>query len=106
MINVRTIRKMVDGSIIHLKDGNVKRYKSGFELLECPNLIFNSADDVMTALRDYGEGNFEIQYLYDKYWMSRTIHVYNKCEARKALDDSRDYQRIIYNWQAMTHQAV
>ena len=32
MINVRTIRKMQDGDILNLKNGNIKKYKGGIQV--------------------------------------------------------------------------
>ena len=58
MINVRTIRKMQDGDILNLKNGNIKKYKGGFQV-NTATVILDTPEKAIEWMkrlsRDYGK---------------------------------------------------
>lgn len=106
MINVRTIRKMVDGDTISLRNGNIKKYKGGFEV---PHIVIEFADAdlaiqwVRRLTRIFSK-NCQIQFKNGKYYVSGTEHAYTKPQAKELAEK---YNRsIVYEWKNLAHMAI
>ena len=105
MINVRTIRKMQDGDILNLKNGNIKKYKGGFQVniatYEC-----EQPEKAMEIARTLNRmiGNCSIQFKNGKYYVSTTEHAYTRRQAKELANEIGANK--IYEWQNLAHQAV
>lgn len=105
MINVRTIKKMLDGDGLTLKNGKIKRYKGGFQV----NVQTYEHDSPESAifwakLLNTLDGGCSIQFKNGKYYVSTTKHVYTRRQAKELANELRTTQ--IYEWQNLIHQAV
>ena len=94
MINIRTIRKLQDNDGLTLKDGNIKNYKTGWQVADYGNKV-TSADEVMKIVKEYN-GNCGIWYSEGIYYVDHSIRVDTKKEAMKI---GKEYHQIsIWNW--------
>lgn len=106
MINVRTIRKMQDGDTLNLKNGNIKKYKGGFQvntatvILDTPE----KAIEWMKRLTRNSGKSCQIRFKDGKYYVSLTEHTYTRRQAREVAGEH--LQGIIYDWNNLAHQAV
>ena len=94
MINVRTIRKLVEDDGLTLKQGKVVRHKSGWQVategVECKN-----PEEAIKAVRAY-EGNCGV-------WLEKGVYYVDKCKRistkKEALAVGRAHNQIsIYGW--------
>ena len=106
MINVRTIRKMQDGDTLNLKNGNIKKYKGGFQV-NTATVILDTPEDAIKWMK-YLIQNFEkfcqIRFKNGKYYVSLAEHTYTRRQAREVAGEH--LQGVIYDWNSLTHQAV
>ena len=106
MINVRTIRKMQDGDTLNLKNGNIKKYKGGFQV-NTATVILDTPEDAIKWMkhltRNFGK-SCQIRFKNGKYYVSLTEHTYTRRQAREVAGEH--LQGIIYEWQNLAHMAV
>ena len=105
MINVRTIKKMLDGDILNIKNGKIKKYKGGFQvnMQTCENDTPEEAIQWAKILNEIDSG-CSIQFKNGKYYVSTTKHAYTRRQA-KDLANQNGADKI-YEWQNLAHQAV
>lgn len=106
MINVRTIRKMQDGDIIHLRNGEIKKYKSGYEVPHMKVEIQDADTTIkwMKRLTRIFSKNCQIQFKNGKYYVSFSDHVYTKPQAKELA--KKYNSSIVYEWKNLAHMAV
>ena len=106
MINIRTIKKLADGDSLTLKNGKIKRYKSGYQV-NTATVILDTPEKAIEWMkrltRDYGK-SCQIHFKNKEYYISLTEHAYTRRQAREIANEH--FQGIIYDWHNMTHQAV
>ena len=77
MINVRTIRKMQDGDILNLKNGNIKKYKGGFQV-NTATVILDTPEKAIEWMkrltRNFGK-SCQIHFKNKEYYISLTEHA-------------------------------
>lgn len=105
MINVRTIKKMLDGDTLNIKNGKIKKYKGGFQV----NVQTYEHDSPESAifwakLLNTLDGGCSIQFKNGKYYVSTTKHAYTRRQAREMANDAG--QGAIYEWQNLAHMAI
>lgn len=85
MINVRTIRKMQDGDTLNLKNGNIKKYKGGFQV-NTATVILDTPEKAIEWMkyltRNFGK-SCQIRFKDEKYYVSLTEHTYTRRQARE-----------------------
>lgn len=106
MINVRTIKKMLDGDTLNLKNGNIKKYKGGFQV-NTATVILDTPEDAIKWMkcltRNFGK-SCQIWFKDRKYYVSLTEHTYTRRQAREVA--GKHLQGIIFDWNNLAHQAV
>ena len=94
MINVRTIRKLVENDGLTLKQGKIICHKSGWQVategVEC-----NTPEEAIKAVRAYA-GNCGV-------WLEKGVYYVDKCKRistkKEALAVGRAHNQIsIYGW--------
>lgn len=106
MINVRTIKKMLDGDTLNLKNGKIKKYKGGFQVDILP-IELSTPERALEYIKmhaDYMHLSFSIKFKNGKYYVSRTDHAYTRRQARELAEKYKN--ATIYEWQNLIHQAV
>ena len=96
MINIRTIKKMQDGDTLNIKNGKIKKYKSGYQI--------NTHTIFWARVHNRVYGTLTIQFKNGKYYLSSTKHAYTRRQAREIANEAG--QNIIYDWNNLAHQAV
>ena len=106
MINVRTIKKMQDGDIIHLKNGVIKKYKGGYEVPHMKIEIENADITIkwIKRLTKLFSKSCQIQFKNGKYYVSFTDHAYTKPQAKELAEKYK--WSIVYEWKNLAHMAV
>lgn len=106
MINVRTIRKMVDGDTLNIKNGKIKRYKGGYQVDTCP-IDWDTPEKALDIIKHYDgylHMSFSIRFKDGKYYVSPTEHAYTKPQAKEL---AKKYNRsITYEWKNLAHMAI
>ena len=106
MINIRTIKKMLDGDTLNIKNGKIKKYKGGFQVNTCP-IDWDTPEQALDIIKhyiDYLHMSFSIQFKNGKYYVSSTKHAYTRRQARELAN--KNGANKIYEWQNLAHQAV
>lgn len=94
MINIRTIRKLVDGAGLTLKNGAIVTYKTGWQVadhgVECA-----TPEDAIRAVRAM-KGTCGIWLEKGIYYIDHSFRVSTK---REALKIGREHAQIsVYGW--------
>lgn len=105
MINIRTIKKMQDGDTLNIKNGKIKKYKSGYQI-NTHTIDFDTPEETIFWARVHNKvyGTLTIQFKNGKYYLSSTKHAYTRRQAREIAKETG--QGIIYDWNNLAHQAV
>lgn len=105
MINVRTIKKMLDGDTLNIKNGKIKKYKGGFQV-NTHTQEYDTPDQAIFWAKFFNavDGGCSIQFKNEKYYISSTKHAYTRRQAREIAKETG--QGIIYDWNNLAHQAV
>ena len=98
MINIRTLRKIVDDGGLTLKNGHPITYKSGWQVAT-EGIETRDAHEAMKAIKAYG-GSCGIWYSGGIYYIDKSHRVNTK---REALTIGRACNQIsILNWKNMS----
>jgi len=98
MINIRTLRKIVDDGGLTLKNGRPITYKSGWQVAT-EGIETRDAREAMKAIKAYG-GSCGIWYSGGIYYIDKSHRVNTKHEA---LSIGRACNQIsILNWKNMS----
>lgn len=94
MINIRTIRKLANNDGLTLKDGKIRRYKTGWQVadygVEC-----HSAEECIQAIRAM-HGNCGVWLENGIYYVDHSFRVNTK---KRAIEIGREYHQIsVYGW--------
>ena len=100
MINIRTIRKLSDGDGLTLKNGKVKRYKSGYQVATNGVEVL-SPEMAIQAVREF-KGTCGVWVENGKYYIDISKRVSTKHEAVEI--GKKCNQLSIYRWRG--NQAV
>ena len=97
MINIRTMRKLINNDGLTLKDGKIITYKTGWQVategVEC-----HTPEEAMRVIKNYG-GNCGIWFSNGIYYIDKSKRVNTKHEALKI---GRECNQIsILNWRTM-----
>ena len=97
MINIRTMRKLINNDGLTLKNGKIITYKTGWQVategVEC-----NTPEEAMQAVKNYG-GSCGIWFSDGIYYIDKSKRVNTKHEALKI---GRECNQIsILNWRTM-----
>lgn len=97
MINIRTMRKLINNDGLTLKDGKIITYKTGWQVategVEC-----HTPEEAMQVIKNYG-GNCGIWFSNGIYYIDKSKRVNTKHEALKI---GRECNQIsILNWRTM-----
>ena len=79
MINVRTIRKLMNNDGLTLKNGKIITYKSGWQVADY-GIEAKSAEEAIKAVRQMG-GNCGIWFADGIYYIDHSFRVNTKHEA-------------------------
>lgn len=94
MINVRSIRSLVDGDGMTLKAGKKIRYKTGFQVADY-GIETRSANAAMKAVKAM-KGNCGVWYENGIYYVDHSFRVSTK---KEAIYLGRMYEQIsVYSW--------
>lgn len=105
MINVRTIKKMLDGDTLNIKNGKIKKYKGGFQV-NTHTQEYDTPENAIFWARSFNavDGGCNIQFKNGKYYVSTTKHAYTRRQAKDLANEIGANK--IYEWQNLIHQAV
>lgn len=98
MINIRSIRKLLDNDGLTLKNGKIITYKSGWQVavegIECI-----TAEEAIKAVKKFN-GNCGIWYSNGIYYIDKSFRVSTK---REAIKIGREHNQIsILKWANMS----
>lgn len=106
MINIRTIKKMQDGDTLNLKNGNIKRYKGGYEVVVA-TMSTTTPEDAIKWMKFFTRlvrKNCQIQFKDGKYHVNSTEHAYTKPQAKELAEKFE--RSITYEWKNLAHMAI
>lgn len=94
MINIRSLKKLIENDGMTLKNGKKISYKSGWQVategIEC-----NNAQDAINAVRAYN-GNCGVWFANGIYYIDKSYRVNTKHEA---LEIGRQHNQIsVFGW--------
>lgn len=94
MINIRSLKKLIENDGMTLKNGKKISYKSGWQVategVEC-----NNAQDAINAVRAYN-GNCGVWFANGIYYIDKSYRVNTKHEA---LEIGRQHNQIsVFGW--------
>ena len=94
MINVRTIKKLADGDGLTLKNGKIKRYKSGYQVATNGVEVI-SPEMAIQAVREF-KGNCGVWLENGRYYIDISKRVSTK---REAVEIGKKCNQLsIYRW--------
>lgn len=94
MINIRTIKKLVNNDGLTLKDGKIIRYKTGWQVAT-HGVEAHSAQEAIEAVRKFG-GNTGVWFENGIYYIDFSKHVNTK---KEALEIGKAHNQIsVYGW--------
>ncbi len=94
MINIRTIRKLVNNDGITLKSGKVIEYKTGWQVAVY-GVEVKTAREAIEAVKAYG-GNCGVWFADGIYYVDKSFRVDTK---KEALRIGREHNQIsIFGW--------
>lgn len=94
MINIRTIRKLVNNDGITLKGGKVIEYKTGWQVAVY-GVEVKTAREAIEAVKAYG-GNCGVWFADGIYYIDKSFRVDTK---KEALRIGREHNQIsIFGW--------
>ncbi len=94
MINIRTIRKLVNNDGITLKSGKVIEYKTGWQVA-IYGVEVKTAKEAIEAVKAYG-GNCGVWFADGIYYIDKSFRVDTK---KEALRIGREHNQIsIFGW--------
>jgi len=94
MINIRTIRKLVNNDGITLKSGKVIEYKTGWQVAVY-GVEVKTAREAIEAVKAYG-GNCGVWFADGIYYIDKSFRVDTK---KEALRIGREHNQIsIFGW--------
>lgn len=94
MINIRTIKKLVDGDGLTLKNGKIKRYKSGYQVATNGVEVI-SPEMAIQAVREF-KGTCGVWLENGRYYIDISKRVSTK---REAVEIGRKCNQLsIYRW--------
>ena len=94
MINIRTIRKLVNNDGITLKSGKVIEYKTGWQVA-IYGVEVKTAREAINAVKAYG-GNCGVWFADGIYYIDKSFRVDTK---KEALRIGREHNQIsIFGW--------
>ena len=94
MINIRTIRKLINNDGITLKGGKVIEYKTGWQVA-IYGVEVKTAREAIEAVKAYG-GNCGVWFADGIYYIDKSFRVDTKKEALKI---GREHNQIsIFGW--------
>jgi len=94
MINIRTIRKLVNNDGITLKGGKVIEYKTGWQVA-IYGVEVKTAREAINAVKAYG-GNCGVWFADGIYYIDKSFRVDTK---KEALRIGREHNQIsIFGW--------
>lgn len=94
MINIRTIRKLVNNDGITLKSGKVIEYKTGWQVA-IYGVEVKTAREAIEAVKTYG-GNCGVWFADGIYYVDKSFRVDTK---KEALRIGREHNQIsIFGW--------
>ena len=94
MINIRTIRKLVNNDGITLKGGKVIEYKTGWQVAVY-GVEVKTAREAINAVKAYG-GNCGVWFADGIYYIDKSFRVDTK---KEALRIGREHNQIsIFGW--------
>ena len=97
MINIRTIKKIVENGGLTLKNGKVITYKSGWQVAD-HGIEAKSAEEAIKAVKAMG-GNCGIWLENGIYYIDHSYRVNTK---REALEIGRAHNQIsVFCWRTM-----
>lgn len=94
MINIRTIRKLVNNDGITLKSGKIIEYKTGWQVAVY-GVEVKTAREAIEAVKAYG-GNCGVWFADGIYYIDKSFRVDTK---KEALRIGREHNQIsIFGW--------
>ena len=94
MINIRTIRKLINNDGITLKGGKVIEYKTGWQVA-IYGVEVKTAREAIKAVKAYG-GNCGVWFADGIYYIDKSFRVDTK---KEALRIGREHNQIsIFGW--------
>ena len=94
MINIRTIRKLINNDGITLKGGKVIEYKTGWQVA-IYGVEVKTAREAIEAVKAYG-GNCGVWFADGIYYIDKSFRVDTK---KEALRIGREHNQIsIFGW--------
>ena len=94
MINIRTIRKLINNDGITLKGGKVIEYKTGWQVA-IYGVEVKTAREAIEAVKAYG-GNCGVWFAEGIYYIDKSFRVDTK---KEALRIGREHNQIsIFGW--------
>ena len=94
MINIRTIKKLVNNEGLTLKNGKLIEYKTGWQVAVY-GVEVNTAREAIEAVKAYG-GNCGVWFADGIYYIDKSFRVDTK---REALKIGREHNQIsIFGW--------
>ena len=94
MINIRTIKKLVNNDGITLKNGKLIQYKTGWQVA-IYGVEVKTAREAIEAVKAYG-GNCGVWFADGIYYIDKSFRVNTK---REALEIGREHNQIsIFGW--------
>ena len=94
MINIRTIRKLINNDGITLKSGKVIEYKTGWQVA-IYGVEVKTAREAIEAVKAYG-GNCGVWFADGIYYIDKSFRVDTK---KEALRIGREHNQIsIFGW--------
>ena len=97
MINIRTIRKLIDNDGLTLKDGKKIQYKTGWQVAT-EGVEVTTAREAMEAIKSYN-GNCGVWFSNGIYYIDKSKRINTK---REAMQIGRAHNQIsILNWKTM-----
>ena len=97
MINIRTIRKLMNNEGLTLKNGKIITYKSGWQVADY-GIEAKSAEEAIKAVRAMG-GNCGIWVENGIYYIDHSFRVNTKTEA--IVIGKAHNQICVLNWRTM-----
>lgn len=98
MINIRTIKKLINNDGLTLKKGKVITYKSGWQVAT-EGVETTDPREAIRAVKAYG-GDCGVWYSEGVYYIDRSHRVSTK---REALEVGRAHSQIsVLGWRKMT----
>ena len=95
MINIRTIKKLVNNEGLTLKNGKLIEYKTGWQVA-IYGVEVQTAREAINAVKAYG-GNCGVWFADGIYYIDKSFRVNTK---REALEIGREHNQIsIFGWQ-------